>query len=99
MPLSLHLYNANLMFGGVLAIGIVGAVICRFRPIGLARAMVATAVAQALVPVIAIIAGLGSNGPKWPMDILILTAFFVAMWLASASLFRRAARASLKAVG
>jgi hypothetical protein len=83
---------ANLMFGGVLAVGIVGAVIARLQPQGMARALVATALAQALVAVIALIAGLGSTGPGWPGDILVLTGFFAALWVGSALLFRKAAR-------
>ena len=83
---------ANLMYGGVLAVGIIGAVIARFQPDGKARALFATALAQALVAVIALTAGLGSRGPIWPRDILILTGFFAALWLTSAWLFRKAAR-------
>jgi hypothetical protein len=75
---------ANLMFGGVLAVGGVGALFARFRPEGMVRALVGTAVAQALVEVIALVAGWGSA--------LALTVFFVALWLTSAQLFRRAAR-------
>ncbi len=84
--------DANLMYGGVLAVGIIGAIIARFQPRGMARALFATALAQALVAVIALIAGLGSTGPTWPADILILTGFFTALWLISAWLFRKAAR-------
>jgi hypothetical protein len=84
--------DANLMYGGVLAVGVIGALIARFRPHGMARALLATALAQALVAVIALIAGLGSTGPIWPRDILMLTGFFVALWLGSASLFQKAAR-------
>jgi hypothetical protein len=73
---------ANLMYGGVLAVGIIGAVIARFQPHGMARALVATALAQALAAVIALIAGLGYT--------FILTGFFVALWLISAWLFRKA---------
>jgi hypothetical protein len=58
----------------------------------LARAFVATALAQALVGVIALIAGLGSTGANWPEAIVFLTGFFVALWLGSAWLFRKAAR-------
>jgi hypothetical protein len=47
--------RANLMYLGVLAVGIVGALVARFRPQGMARALVATALAQALVAVIALI--------------------------------------------
>src|SRR5688500_927904 len=75
---------ANLMYGGVLAVGIVGAIVARFQPHGMARALVATALAQALVAMIAMIAGLGFTGPS--------TVFFAALWLISAWLFRKAAR-------
>jgi hypothetical protein len=88
---------ANLMFGGVLAVGIVGAVIARLQPQGMARALVATALAQALVAVIALITGLGSAGPGWPGDILVLTGFFAALWVGSALLFRKAAREQVSA--
>lgn len=84
--------SANLMYGGVLAVGIIGAVIARFQPDGMARALFATALAQVLVAVIALIAGLSSPGPIWPRDILILTGFFAALWLISAWQFRKAAR-------
>jgi hypothetical protein len=45
----------NLMYFGVLAIGILGATIARLRPQGMVRALFATALAQALVPVLALI--------------------------------------------
>ena len=44
-------------YGGVIGVGIIGAVIARCRPRGMARAMVAAALAQALVAVIALIIG------------------------------------------
>ena len=56
---------ANLMYFGVLGVGVVGATVARFRPHGMARALLATALAQALVAVISLILGLGSpwSGP------------------------------------
>ena len=66
---------ANLMYGGVLAVGILGALIVRFQPHGMARALAATALVQALVGVIAMIAGLGSTGANWPEAIVVLTGF------------------------
>jgi hypothetical protein len=86
---------ANLMFGGVLTVGIVGAVIARLQPHGMARALLATGLAQVLVAVIALLAGLGSTGPGWPGDVLSLTGFFTALWVGSALLFRKAARAEV----
>ncbi len=83
---------ANLMYFGVLAVGIVGALIARFRPRGMARALFATALAQTSVAVIALIAGLGY---PWsgPLELSALNGFFVALFVASAWLFRRAEHA------
>src|SRR5918998_1257119 len=75
---------ANLMYFGVLAVGFAGALVARFRPRGMARAMVATALAQVLAFVVALVAGWGFTGP--------MTVFFTALWLLSAWLFRKAAR-------
>ena len=83
---------ANLMYGGVLAVGIIGAVIARFEPYGMARALVGMALAQALVAVLALIFRWGSHGENWPQVIVVLNGFFAALWLGSAWLFRRAAR-------
>ena len=82
--------NANLMYVGVLAVGIVGAIVARFRPHEMARALFATALAQALVAVIALIFGLGSGNPPGVWGILILNGFFVALFIGSAWLFRNA---------
>jgi hypothetical protein len=83
---------ANLMFGGVLAVGIGGALLVRFRPEGMARVLAATALAQTFVGVIALVAGWGVSGANWPAPIVALTGFFTALWLLSAWLFRKAAR-------
>jgi hypothetical protein len=81
---------ANIMYFGVLAVGVIGAIVARFRPLGMARALFATALAQALVTVIALAARLGL---PWsgPAEILLLNGFFIALFVGSASLFRRAA--------
>ena len=47
----------NLMYLGVIAVGFVGAFIARFQSRGMALALFATAVAQMLVPVIALMMG------------------------------------------
>jgi hypothetical protein len=82
---------ANLMYFGVLAVGLVGAIIARFQPGGMARALCATALAQASVAAIAVIARLGL---PWsgPAELLALNGFFIALFAGSAWLFRRAAR-------
>jgi hypothetical protein len=82
---------ANVMYFGVLAVGIIGAIIARLEPRGMARALFATALAQALVGAIALIAGLGL---PWsgPAELMLLNGFFIASFAGSAWLFRRAAR-------
>jgi hypothetical protein len=82
---------ANLMYFGVIGVGIIGTIIARLQPHGMARALFATAFAQALVAAIALIAKLGL---PWsgPAEILVLNGFFVALFAGSAWLFRRAAR-------
>ena len=81
----------NMMYFGVLAVGTIGAIVARFRPHGMARALFATALAQALVAVIALIFGLGL--PWSPaVEILVLNGFFVALFVGSALLFRHAGR-------
>ena len=57
--------------------GIIGAIIARFRPHGTARALFATALAQALVAMIA-----------WEQyfEALILNGFFIALWVGSGRL-------------
>lgn len=76
---------ANLIYAAVIAVAVAAALLARFRPAGMAGAMVAAAVAQAAAFVVALGAGLGFTGP--------ITLFFVALWLASAWLFRKAAQA------
>lgn len=75
---------ANLAFGGVLAVGLVGALLARLEARGMALALLAVAVAQALVAGAALVLRLDTP--------LALHGVFVALWLAAAVLFGRAAR-------
>ncbi len=83
--------DADLMYVGVPAVGIIGAIIARFQPRGMARAMFAMALAQALVAVIALIAGI-VPAYNSAFEILGITGFYVALFVGSALLFRYAAR-------
>ena len=74
---------ANLVFAGVLLVGAVGALLGRLRAAGMARAMVASGIAQLLAGGYAWVLGSMEGG--------ILSAIFAALWFASAALFRRAA--------
>lgn len=86
---------ANLMYGGVLAVGSIGALVARFRARGLSHAMFAAAAAQGLVAVIAIVGGMGGT-TTGPGMIVVLNAFFVALFVGSAMLFREAARGGVE---
>jgi len=81
---------ANLMYVGVLAVGFIGAIIVRLRPHGMACALFATALAQVLVAVIALFAGMDQAPYASLNEVLGGNAFFVALWIGSALLFRRA---------
>ncbi|MGH8213311.1 MAG: hypothetical protein ACREPP_08815 [Rhodanobacteraceae bacterium] len=85
---------ANLMYAGVIAIEIIGALVACGRSRGMSRALFATAIAQALVAVVALVGGLGANEPPGWLGILVLNVFFVALFAASAWLFARSARSN-----
>ena len=83
---------ANLMFGAVLAVALLGSIAALFRAPGLARAMFAAAAVQVAVGVIAL-AGNMASGPAAPYDVLGFSTFLTGMWLVSGALFRKAAKA------
>ena len=74
----------NLWFGGVLLVGLAGVVLAWFRAPGMARAMEATALGQALMVVYALVGG--------HAEVALHIGLFVLAWLVSAQLFRKAAR-------
>ena len=76
----------NLLFYGVITLALGGAVIVRFQAEGLARAMAVTAGAQVATGALGVMLFPDLQG------FLLGTAMFASLWLASAWLFRRAAR-------
>ena len=74
---------ANAVFAGVLLVGGIGALLCQLQVAGMARAMVATGIAQLLAGGYAL--ALGS------MEGCMLSGAFAALWFTSAALFRKAA--------
>lgn len=76
---------------GVPSVAIIGAILSRLRPRGMALAMAATALAQAFIAVTALVAGIVPDfNPT--VEILGINGFFVALFLGSSWLFRIAAR-------
>lgn len=78
----------NLMFFGVIFVAIAGAFLASFRAKGLAVAMTATAAAQALTAVVALVGGHFE---------FVIIGVFTTGWLMSAWLFRKAAEAEGRA--
>jgi len=91
---------ANALYLGVLAVGLVGAAIARLEPRGMSRTLFATAVAQTLVPVVAMLIwrpsitpDIGGWGGAGVLGVVGLSSLFAVLFVASGWLFRRAARA------
>lgn len=84
---------ANLMYGGVLAVALIGSIVARLRPRGMAWAMFAAAGAQALVTIIALAYGLGAPVTD-AVELLGGNGLFMALWVWSGGLFLVAANHS-----
>lgn len=84
--------RADLMYFGVLAIAVSGAIVARFRPAGMARAMIVTAAATVVVGVIALVLGKHEAEYSSVLEILGLTGMFATLFAGSAWLFWYAAR-------
>jgi hypothetical protein len=85
----------DLIYFGVPAVGVIGAIIAGFRPLGMARAMFAMALAVLVLPVI-LVAGLTPLSPNqagelFPYGLLLVHSPFAALFAASGWLFLRAA--------
>lgn len=84
---------ANLMYAGVLAVGVIGAILARFRARGMARAMAATAGAMFVVLSAAVLGRVSDPVETIkPAQLFEITLFFAFLWSLSAALFEKAAR-------
>lgn len=86
-------HPANLLYLGVILSAFVGAVVSRFRAPGMSLAMASAAALQAIIGVLAVLRGWGEGSENWPRPVIVLSIVFGLIWLASAALFGRAARA------
>lgn len=85
--------SANLMYGGVLAVELIGVLLSRFRARGMAFALFSTAAAQVVVTAIALALRLGEPVNS-PSQIIGVNAFFIVLFVSSGLLFLQAASAS-----
>lgn len=81
----------NLMFFGVIAAAIVGAIVARFEPGGMARAMSVAACLQGLIGLGVLLEGWGGSEPPGLIALVVLIELFAGFWLLSALCFRKAA--------
>ena len=84
--------SANLLFGLVPLTALVGAIGAGFRPAGMARALLAAAIAKLLVTGAVLAIGWSTRSPIWPRELVFAGGGFGCLWLASAWLFGKAAR-------
>lgn len=83
---------ANSLYLGVLAIGLFGALLSRFKPRGMTRTMFAVALAQFLVPIIALIIWRPTmDDLPGIVGVFMLNSFFAALFAVSGLLFARSA--------
>jgi hypothetical protein len=73
----------NLVFFGILAVGLIGAVIVRFRPQGMVLSLTAMAILMLAMAAYVVMTN--------PNREALFIAVFAGLWLASAMLFRKAA--------
>src|SRR5690606_25817167 len=78
----------DLLYAGVIAVGLAGAALSRVRPAGLSRTLAAMALAQALIAVIALAAGKHRTEINSVLEILGVNGLFVALFAAAALLVR-----------
>ena len=83
---------ANFMYFGVVVVGLVGAAIARLRARGMVLALVGMAIAQMLVPFIALVFWKTNLAPGAAVPVIGLNGVFIVLFAISALLFRRAAR-------
>ena len=79
------------IYAAVLGVLVLGTVTARLRPAGMAVALAATALAQAVVSATALLAGLHQAEGASVVDIVGLTAMYAALFGLAAWLFWRAA--------
>ena len=77
------------IYAAVLAVLAIGSVVARLRPQGMSLALLATALTQAVVTVVALVVGVPEDASV--LDIVGINAMYVALFCLSAWLFRRAA--------
>lgn len=85
--------DVNVLYFAVLITGFAVGVAGRFRPSTMVRASLATALAQALLTALALIAGFGQPENS-ALEVIAINGFFMPFWLGAAALFLLSVRAA-----
>lgn len=84
----------NLLYGAVLVVALVGAIVARFRPRGTANAMFAASFTYALITVLALFVWTPTGAAAEPaaplLNVVVANGVFAALWAVAGILFRRA---------
>lgn len=84
----------NLLYGGVLLVALIGAIVARFRPRGMSNAMFAASLTYVAVTLIGLFVWKPTGAAAEPsvhlVNVVVFNAVFAAIWAVSGWLFRRA---------
>lgn len=88
---------ANLMYGAVFVVGLIGSLMSRLKPRGMASTLFAVAIVQMLVPVAVLFIWPAQASWSEPgvLGVFAINAFFAVLFVVSAWLFRRSEAPSL----
>ncbi len=87
----------NVMYFGVICLGMIGATVARLQPKGMAYTMFAMATAQFLVPVVALIVVRPVlDEPAGIIGVFMLNLFFVMLFFISGLLFRHSSNGNVQ---
>lgn len=87
----------NVLYFGVIAVGIIGAYIARFRSQGMVFTMFAMALTQALIAAIVLAGGFYQSPPSTIFHILGVNGFFITLFVAAGMLFQYAGQEQIPA--
>lgn len=81
---------ANILYAALVAVPMIGGLLCGFKAKGMFRTSIATAVVQALIMVGVFV--IGAVGEDEAIAILVMNAVFIVLWIGAALLFAEASR-------
>lgn len=78
----------NILYLGVLGVGVIGSFISRFKPNGMSLTLKLTALAQVFVVITALFEGYGDTINEL-RELLLVNGFFIVLWIGASLLFSK----------